>query len=162
VASRASRATSGETGAKYAAGKIIGWPEVRKFETEEGVMTEAIAAGLSIRAGLPTSNLVRMYDKGFGRLQALLIDELAVDPLIGFLTEEDVFTLTKRKYASARIRVLKKQGISFKLDGNGDPVVAWASVIAVSGRIPKKAEPNVEALQRLMDSQKKRKQASSP
>lgn len=71
---------------------------------------------------------------------------------VGFLTDAELFTLTKRTHASARIRVLKKQGIAFKLDGDGHPVVTWESVNAVSGRVAKKSRPNSEALEKLMES----------
>lgn len=57
---------------------------------------------------------------------------------MSFLTEDELYTLTKRKQGAARIRVLKRQGIAFKLDGNGSPVVTWESVNAHSGRIPKR------------------------
>jgi hypothetical protein len=70
---------------------------------------------------------------------------------MAFLTETELSTLTRRKQPAARIRVLKKQGIAFKLDGDGRPVVSWASVNAVSGRVPKRATPNHEALQQLME-----------
>jgi len=63
--------------------------------------------------------------------------------MTGFLTEEELYTLTKRKRSSAIIRVLKVQGIAFKLDGNGHPVVTWESVNAHSGVIRKKRQPNI-------------------
>lgn len=69
----------------------------------------------------------------------------------GFLTDDDLFTLTKRRRGSARIRVLRKQGIAFKLDGNGDPVVVWASLLAQSGQTRKRSTLNHDALQKLID-----------
>lgn len=77
----------------------------------------------------------------------------------GFLTEDELYTLTGRKRASARIRVLRRQGIAFKLDGDGNPAVVWASVLAHSGRIPSqhRSEPNFDALNALIA---KRKSAS--
>jgi len=73
---------------------------------------------------------------------------------MAFLTEAELFTLTARKQPAAQIRVLKKQGIAFKLDGGGHPVVTWESVNVHSGRVPRKAEPNFEALRKRMESRK--------
>lgn len=63
--------------------------------------------------------------------------------MTGFLTDDELYTLTRRMQGAARIRVLKRQGIAFKLDGNGSPVVSWASVNAVSGKVARKSGPNI-------------------
>lgn len=70
---------------------------------------------------------------------------------MAFLTADEIHTLTKRKQGAAQVRVLTRQGIAFKLDGNGHPVVTWESVNAHSGRIPKHRGINHEALSALMD-----------
>jgi uncharacterized protein DUF4224 len=62
---------------------------------------------------------------------------------VAFLTDDELYTLTKRKQGAAQIRVLKRQGIAFKLDGNNSPVVSWAAVNAVSGKVAKKSGPNI-------------------
>ena len=46
----------------------------------------------------------------------------------GFLTRQEVVTLTGRKIKRTQIRVLRKRGIRFTLDDDGWPVVTWAAV----------------------------------
>lgn len=69
---------------------------------------------------------------------------------MSFLTEDELYTLTRRTQGAAQMRVLKRQGIAFKLDGDGHPVTTWESVNSHSGRIRKRSQPNAAALQVLM------------
>lgn len=70
---------------------------------------------------------------------------------MSFLTDDELTTLTDRRQGAARVRVLKKQGIAFKLNGSGQPVVTWESVNMHSGRIQKRREVDYKAWDALMD-----------
>lgn len=70
-----------------------------------------------------------------------------------FLTRDQMITLTGRKRATAQIRVLKKNGIPYKTDVRGFPVVAvsyFNPLAAVEYRqdvaCAIKVEPNFDAL----------------
>jgi hypothetical protein len=71
--------------------------------------------------------------------------------MTGFLTDDELYTLTRRTQGAARIRVLKRQGIAFKLDGNGDPVVTWESVNRHSGSMAKQRGINYQALDKILE-----------
>jgi len=45
-----------------------------------------------------------------------------------FLSHIDLVELTGRIFKSKQIEVLRKQGIPFRLNASGRPVVTWASV----------------------------------
>jgi hypothetical protein len=55
---------------------------------------------------------------------------------LGFLNDDDLIRLTGRKLKSRQIVWLKAEGIPFRVNATGHPVVTWA---AVEGR--KDAEP---------------------
>lgn len=80
---------------------------------------------------------------------------LSLSATMPFLTDDELTTLTDRIQGAARIRVLKRQGIAFKLNGSGQPVVTWESVHTHSGRVPQKQELNYDALKALMDRYRK-------
>jgi len=49
------------------------------------------------------------------------------------LTPAEVYSLTKRKRHKAQMAVLRSQGIDFRLDGDGAPVVLRSTVEAILG-----------------------------
>lgn len=70
--------------------------------------------------------------------------------MIDRLTPAEVYALTKRKRHKAQMAVLRAQGIDFRQDGNGAPVVLRSTVRAILGgerrETTRDAEPDWSSL----------------
>lgn len=70
---------------------------------------------------------------------------------IGILSEEDLYELTRRKYAPAQARQLRCMGIEHRARADGSLVVLRSHVEKILGAVPqnhvkRKAEPNWNAM----------------
>jgi hypothetical protein len=77
-----------------------------------------------------------------------LVEELtarAIEPPSTFLTQDEVATLTGRKFKSRQIEELKRQGVAFRINATGHAIVARSLIEGRAGVAPKekkKWEPN--------------------
>jgi hypothetical protein len=76
-----------------------------------------------------------------------LVEEMASSLATAtFLTSAEVATLTGRKFKSRQIEELKRQGVAFRINATGHPIVARSLIEGRAGAAPKekvKWVPNV-------------------